>query len=407
MQTVLPQGSTFQVDGDDEAARYTTRLLSDLGALVTPGRPARGDSPARRCLDSGLACLTGHPEQPSPAYPLPLANYADGVLEAFKTLLGRALPTTLSGAELLTIRAAMTGLQSQGDVSPGGSCRILPSADGYLAVNLARDSDWRLLDAWLLADTAPTWPAVAAGVRQQTTRQLVEQGRLLGLAVTNAMVDAPRQVAWLEVSNRSSGNKARGERPRVVDLSSLWAGPLCSRLLQWAGAEVIKVESRQRPDGSRNGSMEFFEFLNHGKWQLKLDLHHKRGVQELAELIRSADIVIEGSRPRALRQMGIVAETFMAEKPGLTWVSISGYGRNEPQANWIAYGDDAGVAGGLSSLLHQNTGQWMICGDAIADPLTGMHAALGALASWQGGGGHLLAFSLVQTVQHCVAFSRH
>ena len=89
--------------------------------------------------------------------------------------------------------------------------------------------------------------------------------------------------------------------------------------------------------------------------------------------------------------------------PGLTWIAISGYGRQEPQANWIAYGDDAGVAGGLSAEIHKATGDWMFCGDAIADPLTGMHAALAAQASWKSGGGQLLSLSLAGTVQHCVA----
>jgi crotonobetainyl-CoA:carnitine CoA-transferase CaiB-like acyl-CoA transferase len=83
-------------------------------------------------------------------------------------------------------------------------------------------------------------------------------------------------------------------------------------------------------------------------------------------------------------------------------VSITGYGRGEPQANWIAYGDDAGVAAGLSAILHQVTGQWLICGDAIADPLTGLHAALAGWASWLAGGGHLVELSLEQTVRHCI-----
>jgi crotonobetainyl-CoA:carnitine CoA-transferase CaiB-like acyl-CoA transferase len=188
----------------------------------------------------------------------------------------------------------------------------------------------------------------------------------------------------------------------VVDLSSLWAGPLCSRLWQAAGAEVLKVESRRRPDGGRRGSAAFFQQLHRGKTFVSLDLHNSEGQEALRKLILDADIVLEASRPRALRQMGIYAEDLIAASPGLTWVSITGHGRGSPQENWIAYGDDAGIAAGLSAAIHHCCGQWLVCGDAIADPLTGIHAALAGWAGWLAGGGCLLDLSLVETVRHCI-----
>ena len=62
--------------------------------------------------------------------------------------------------------------------------------------------------------------------------------------------------------------------------------------------------------------------------------------------------------------------------------------------DWIAYGDDAGVAAGLGWLLRRDGARSVFCGDAIADPLTGLHAALLAYASWLDGGGRLLDISL-------------
>ena len=126
------------------------------------------------------------------------------------------------------------------------------------------------------------------------------------------------------------------------------------------------------------------------------------GREQLRQLLLRADIVIEASRPRALRQMNIIAEDIIAQNPALTWVSITGYGRAEPQANWIAFGDDAGVAAGLSQMLFEVTGEALFCGDAIADPLTGMHAALAAWASYLRGGGELLDLSLRDVVAHCM-----
>jgi crotonobetainyl-CoA:carnitine CoA-transferase CaiB-like acyl-CoA transferase len=192
---------------------------------------------------------------------------------------------------------------------------------------------------------------------------------------------------------------------RVLDLSTLWSGPLCAQLLQSLGACVVKAESLSRPDGARRGPTAFYDLLNHGKHSVALDFAGD-GVSRLRELIDWADVVIESARPRGLQQLGISAEQCVAARNGLTWISITGYGREPPQGDWIAFGDDAGIAAGLSALLQQVSGLALICGDAVADPLTGLHAALAALASHQQGGGHLLSLSLRDVVEHCVGFSR-
>ncbi|NND69410.1 MAG: CoA transferase, partial [Halioglobus sp.] len=302
---------------------------------------------------------------------------------------------------------AMTGLRRNGAIAPGGSCRILPCADGHVAVNLARDSDWQSLDAWLQTPTNPDWDSVMHRVRGCDRNTLIERARLLELAVVDAQPGTAEVNHWFAVNHAVARARLPSKPARVIDLSSLWAGPLCGLLLQQVGCEVIKVQGSQRPDGARLGSPAFFDFLNGGKQQLTLDLHTTAGRHALRELLQDADIIIESSRPRALRQMGIHAEQLLQEIPGLTWVSITGYGRQEPEANWIAYGDDAGVAAGLSALMHTITGRWMFCGDAIADPLTGIHAALAALADWRTGGGRLLSLSLVGTVQFCITYSNN
>ncbi|RZV51202.1 MAG: CoA transferase, partial [Pseudomonadales bacterium] len=347
----------------------------------------------------------GFPEAPVSECRVPIADYGDGALDAFTSLLGRSISGKPRGADLMAMRASHYQFSRQGNISLGGSCRILPSADGHIAINLARDSDWELLPALLLNEVSPEWTSLELQVRERATEELVNQGRLLGLAIANASPPLPDARNWYTMSQVSAPIKTRTRPPRVIDLSSLWAGPLCSRLLHWSGAEVIKVEDTIRPDGARLGSQSFYDFLNSGKAERTLALKSDQGREALTRLIRSADIVIEGSRPRALRQMGIFAEQLLEEVPGLCWLSISGYGRNNPQANWIAYGDDAGIAAGLSKILKRDTGKWVIGGDAIADPLTGMHAALAALACWRAGGGQLMSLSLVETVQHCIAFS--
>lgn len=337
--------------------------------------------------------------------PQPLAASADRALTALAELApDRPALRAKPGRYYLTERAAITGNWHGGAVSPGGSCHLLPAADGRLAVNLARLDDWELLPAWLESDDVEGWAGVARSVAGRSTADLVARARLLGLAVADAGPPRAEPVPWFSVI--ATGETAPpGEAPLVVDLSSLWAGPLCGRLLADAGAEVVKVESSARPDGARFGPLEFHERQNASKSLLTLDLRTEAGVAELTALLRRADIVIEASRPRALRQMGIDAEALLRERPGLVWVSITGYGREEPEGQWIAYGDDAAVAAGLSWVLHAATGEWMIAGDAIADPLTGLHAAWAAWCAYRRGGGQLLSIALCDVVTHALQAS--
>lgn len=384
------------------AKDHATRLLNDLGVTVQAAGDENGTHPARREAECGLMALTSTPGGANPLCPVPLASCADGALDAYRALSSTCVFPRVSGAELLSERAAFMGCTNLETRSSTGHCRILPSFDGSVAFNLCRDSDWELLPALFEVERAADWHAIEQLAREQPTRRLVSRGRLLGLAVVDAGHFSVEPCPWMRVLQTGEKQLRPARAPRVVDLSSLWAGPLCSSLWQAAGAKVTKVESTLRPDGARNGPMAFFRLLNDGKEITVLDLHRTSGQQQLLQLIKQADIVLEGSRPRALRQMGVIAEELVDEIPGLTWVSITGYGRAEPRGNWIAYGDDAAIAAGLSAIMHSVYGQWMICGDAIADPLTGLHAALAGWGSWLAGGGHLLELALELTVRHCI-----
>ncbi|MGL4565438.1 MAG: CoA transferase, partial [Halioglobus sp.] len=366
--------------------------------------PAGTDQhPARRWADSGLMALTGS----SPVIcPVPLPHCADGALDAFRALAGKTVLAGVEGSQLLVERAAIGDHRAFASRSSAEHCHLLATLDGMIALNLARDEDWDLLPAWLSKERVHTWDSIRESLLTRMSATLVERGRLLGLAVCDALSIPDGPYPWIGLTRGTalppSRRASRSGKPRVIDLSSLWAGPLCSHLWQAAGAQVIKVESARRPDGARRGPAEFFELLNRGKQSVVLDLHEQSGQRELYKLIQQADIVLESSRPRALQQMGIIAEDMVRENTGLSWVSITGYGRREPEGNWIAYGDDAAIAAGLSAIIHEATDRWLICGDAIADPLTGLHAALAGWASWLAGGGQLLELSLVETVRHCI-----
>ncbi len=287
---------------------------------------------------------------------------------------------------VLFLRARLAGRDLPVRTSAGGSCHLLPTSDGWAAVNLARSDDLTAVPALLaiLGAAGQTVQALREAARRVTAAEVAEGAQMLGMAAAGlrSAFDEPVPVR----SERFGGLRARDLTGlRVIDLSALWAGPLCARLLGLAGARVTKVESTTRPDGARSGQPAFYRWLHDGHESVMVDF----GSGRLAEIVAEADVVIEASRPRALRRLGIHAERFLAERPGRVWVSITGYGREDDR---VAFGDDAAVAGGLTGL--DGNGGPVFLGDAIADPVTGVFAAHAAARSLARGGGELVAVSM-------------
>lgn len=189
---------------------------------------------------------------------------------------------------------------------------------------------------------------------------------------------------------------------RVVDLSALWAGPLCGRLLAQAGAQVLKIESAGRPE--RPAQPAFYAALNACKRRRILNFASAGGRAALHRAIGAADVVIESTRPRALAQLGVDAERWIAARPGRVWCSITGYGRAAPQCDWVALGDDAAAAAGLCWCLPPAEAPLFVA-DAAADPLGGVHAALAICAALRRGGGELLDVPLCAVAARCIDFA--
>jgi len=403
---VAPRDRAYRVTGEGCAADYTAALIASLGGRVARAPGGRGAHPAVEWARSGAMALTGTADGPPLLAPGPLASCARGAADALALLAGERWTADLDGPALLGERAAIFGASRRGTTSPGGTCRLLHAADRWIAVNLARPDDVSLLPAWLgEGPVVDAWRFAEERVALRPAAELVERARLLGLPAAVAEDPRPDAPPWCRVAARGpAAPRVDGDAALVVDLSSLWAGPLCAQLLALAGARVVKVESTRRPDGARAGPPRFFDLLNAGKASVALDFGCETGRATLRRLVERADIVVESARPRALAQIGIDAAALVASVPGLTWVSITGYGRGEPGAGWVAFGDDAGVAAGLAVATGPEGGPPLFCGDAIADPLTGLHAAVSALASRDAGGGHLLDLALCDVAAHALAF---
>ncbi|MGZ3403979.1 MAG: CoA transferase [Phenylobacterium sp.] len=187
---------------------------------------------------------------------------------------------------------------------------------------------------------------------------------------------------------------ARRRPLRVIDLSSLWAGPLCGALLARAGCDVRKVESAGRPDVARLSTPGFFAELNGGKSELALDFSDPHDLDHLRREIAAADVLITSARPRAFDQLGLSPEAVFVANPGLVWTAVTGYGWEGPLRHRVAFGDDAAAAGGLVR-WRQDRPEFM--GDALADPLTGLAAAAGTLKALAEGGGVLVDVAMART----------
>ena len=355
---------------------------------------------------SGAMALTGPAEGPPALAPGAPASALAGALAVFDLLTAGDEPIAHSlSACLLGERAALAGLSRQAPRSVGGAFRALRATDGWLGLSLARPDDIDLLPALMSGEpsgaeragperagpelAADPWLALSAWLAGRELGPAVSRARLLGLpaaAVPPSPVPARRPPVVCAPGGPRDNHRTR---LLVVDLTSLWAGPLCAHLLGLAGARVVKVESLGRPDGARAGPPAFFDLLHAGHLSVALDFGSPADIAALRRLLARADVVLEASRPRALRQLGIDAEEYVAG--GAVWASITAYGRTGEDAQRIGYGDDVAAAAGL--VAHCGQVPYPV-GDAIADPLAGAYAAAAVAAALLSPRGQLLDVSM-------------
>ncbi|MBL8555372.1 MAG: CoA transferase [Phenylobacterium sp.] len=279
----------------------------------------------------------------------------------------------------ITARTGLLPLDPPTRISPNRACRMVRAADGWIAVNLAREEDRDLVPAWLEgAWGEPAWDQVERLAPTRTVARLREDGVRLGLPVgavgevSAARPQAGTQAYW--------PGRSRSGPPTVIDLSALWAGPMCGAILAAAGCEVTKVESLARPDPTRTSTPEFHRRLNGAKRERTVDLADPAGRAALREAVLAADVVITGARPRAFAALGF--EPREITEGGAVWVAITGHGW--AAGHRVAFGDDAAAAGGL--VRWTEAGEPQFLGDALADPVTGLAASVGALEALTGGG---------------------
>jgi formyl-CoA transferase/CoA:oxalate CoA-transferase len=179
---------------------------------------------------------------------------------------------------------------------------------------------------------------------------------------------------------------------RVVDASTVLAGPYCTMVLADLGADVIKVEPPEG-DGTRgwgppwvgggqDRTAAYYLAVNRNKRSIVLDLHTPDGSSTLRRLLATADVFVENFRPGALDRLGFGDAALVALNPRLIHASVSGHGASGPDRDRPGYDFVAQAIGGLMSIT--GNAEPTKVGVAISDVATGLFATIGVLAALAG-----------------------
>src|SRR5690349_1723125 len=199
---------------------------------------------------------------------------------------------------------------------------------------------------------------------------------------------------------------------RIIDFTHVQAGPACTQLLAWFGADVIKLERPGSGDVTRNQLRDipgadalYFTMLNSNKRSLTLDTKMPAGKEVLTKLIKESDVMVENFGPGALDRMGFSWEYIQQLNPKMILASVKGFSDGHHYEDLKVYENVAQCAGGAAS----TTGWWKgensepcISAAALGDTNTGMHLAIGILTAYIGrqktGKGQKVAVSMQDAV---------
>ena len=176
---------------------------------------------------------------------------------------------------------------------------------------------------------------------------------------------------------------------RILDLTRVLAGPLCTMLLGDLGADVIKIERPGAGDDSRGwgppfdgrGESAYFLSVNRNKWSVAADLDTPDGQRLIAELAAGADVVVDNFRPGMLEQRQLAPATLLARHPTLIWCTITGFGADSDR---VAYDFIVQAEQGWMAITGDPAGPPAKIGVALADVVAGKDAAVAVLAALVG-----------------------
>jgi crotonobetainyl-CoA:carnitine CoA-transferase CaiB-like acyl-CoA transferase len=253
-------------------------------------------------------------------------------------------------------------------VSPVGNGRVLPEFDHIVARKIYERAPGGFLQPrppWRLESTepAPLRPAPVLDADRKTILRRLDK-------------DPPR------AASIEGGSDLPFAGLKVIDLTAFWAGPMATTVLADFGADVIKVESIQRPDGMRfAGAVRnetlwewspVFHGANPGKRGITLRLDHEDGLDLLKRLIQDADVVIENFSARVMPAFGLDADAIRALNPRAIFVRMPAFGLEGPWKDRAGFAMNVEQASGLAWVTGYE--DMPLVPRGTCDPIGGMHA---------------------------------
>src|SRR5882672_5835108 len=196
---------------------------------------------------------------------------------------------------------------------------------------------------------------------------------------------------------------------KIIDFTHVQAGPACTQMLAWFGADVVKVERPGSGDVTRNQLRDipdadalYFTQLNSNKRSLTLDTKVAGGKEVLEKLIRRSDVMVENFGPGALDRMGFTWKRILELNPLMIVASVKGFSEGHHYEDLKVYENVAQCAGGAASTTGFWDGPPTVSAAALGDSNTGMHLAIGILTALIGraqtGKGQKVAVSMQDSV---------
>ena len=193
---------------------------------------------------------------------------------------------------------------------------------------------------------------------------------------------------------------------RVLDISTVLAGPNCARYFADFGADVIKVE---RPDTGdslrgmawrdpRDGSGLWWKLVNRNKRNIALDLKDTDDRELFLQLLDDANVLVENFRPGTLERLDLHPDMLIARNPKLVVVRVSGFGQDGPYAKRPGFASIAESMAGLAAISGEPDGPPMLPAIALTDEVTGITAAFAAMVALHSGVGQVVDVNLLTTI---------
>lgn len=195
---------------------------------------------------------------------------------------------------------------------------------------------------------------------------------------------------------------------RVIDLSTVLAGPNCARYLADFGADVIKIERPDGGDSLRNmawrdpadGEGLWWRFVNRNKRTVALDLKDDDDRDVFLRLIDGADVLVENLRPGVLERLGFAPDVLLARNPKLVITRITGFGQTGPYASRPGFASIAESMGGVAAISGMPGGDPMLPAFALTDEVTGLVGAFATMVALWSEQGQVVDVSLLESIFH-------